>query len=84
MTIIGVRELKANASRVLKDVEKSGEEIVITRRGKPCAKLVPVSVGLERERTLGSLRGALLSLPELDFDDFMDVKSVWEQGSAVD
>ena len=84
MATIGVRELKANASRVLKEMEKSGEEIVITRRGKPCAKLVPIGAGLTGERTLGSLKGALLSLPELVFDDFMDVKSVWEEGSGVD
>ena len=84
MTTIGVRDLKANASKVIKEVEKLGEEIIITRRGKPCVKLVPIGASLKGERTLGSLKGALLSLPELDFDDFMDVKTVWEQGSGVD
>ena len=84
MATIGVRELKANASRVLKEVQESGEEIIITRRGKPCVKMVPITVGQERARTLRSLRGALLSLPELEFDDFMDIKSVWERGSEVD
>lgn len=84
MATIGVRELKANASKVLKAVEKSGEEMVVTRRGKPCVKLVPIGAGREEERTLRSLRGALLSLPDLDFDEFMDVKSVWDQGSEVE
>ncbi len=84
MATIGVRELKANASRVLKEVQESGEEIIITRRGKPCVKLTPIRVGQKRERTLLSLRGAMLSLPELEFDDFMDIKSVWERGSEVD
>ena len=84
MATIGVRELKANASRVLAEVEKSGEEIIVTRRGKPCVKLVPIGAAQEEERTLQSLRGALLSLPELDFNDFMDVKRAWEKGSGVD
>ena len=84
MATIGVRELKANASRVLKEVQESGEEIIITRRGKPCVKMIPISVGQEPERTLRSLRGALLSLPELDFDDFLDIKSIWTRGSGVD
>lgn len=37
---IGVRELRQNASVYLERV-RSGEEIVITHRGEPIAKLVP-------------------------------------------
>jgi antitoxin (DNA-binding transcriptional repressor) of toxin-antitoxin stability system len=34
----------------LLDVVEKGEEIVITRRGKPVARLVPASVGFDREK----------------------------------
>jgi len=42
MKRIGVRELRQNASKYLTDVE-SGESIEITDRGRPVARLVPVS-----------------------------------------
>jgi prevent-host-death family protein len=36
-------------SRELLDTVKRGEEVVITYRGKPCAKLVPFSEGAKEE-----------------------------------
>ncbi len=36
------RDLRFNAKELLETV-KRGEEIIITFRGKPCAKLVPIS-----------------------------------------
>jgi len=39
---IGIREAKAELSRLLKEVEQ-GAEWVITDRGRPVAKLVPVT-----------------------------------------
>lgn len=41
MREIGVRELKATLSSVLRDVEK-GERVRVTSRGRPVAELVPV------------------------------------------
>ncbi len=38
----GIFEAKTNLSRLIEQVEK-GEEVTITRNGKPVAKLVPVS-----------------------------------------
>lgn len=42
MREIGVRELKAQLSSVLRDVEK-GERVRITSRGRPVAEIVPVA-----------------------------------------
>lgn len=42
MTEIGTFEAKNKLSELLDRVEK-GEEVIITRRGKPTAKLVPVA-----------------------------------------
>ena len=44
MMEIGAFEAKNRLSALLEKVEK-GEEVVITRRGKPVAKLVPVGNG---------------------------------------
>jgi len=42
MTSIGAFEAKIHVSQLLERVER-GEEIVITRRGKPVARLVPAA-----------------------------------------
>lgn len=41
MKTVGVTELKAHLSRYLKEV-KQGEEILITKRGTPIARLLPL------------------------------------------
>ncbi len=40
---ISLREANQHLSRYIKTVEQ-GQELVITRRGKPVAKLIPVAV----------------------------------------
>lgn len=83
MATISVRELKANASGILRELESSGEEVIITRRGKPCGKLVPVDRDSPKKRPLSSLRGTLSFLPELEYEDFHEVKKIWERGSDL-
>jgi len=50
MSEIGAFEAKNTLGSLLDRVEK-GEEIVITRRGKAVAKLVPAKPGFDREKT---------------------------------
>lgn len=38
---VGIREAKANLSKLLRIVEK-GKEVVLTDRGRPVGKLVPI------------------------------------------
>ena len=42
-TTVGIREAKANLSRLLKEVQK-GSEIILTDRGTPVGKLVPIDL----------------------------------------
>jgi prevent-host-death family protein len=49
MTQIGTFEAKNKLSELLDRAER-GEEVVITRRGKPVAKLVPVEDRRDREK----------------------------------
>ncbi|HUC15699.1 MAG TPA: type II toxin-antitoxin system Phd/YefM family antitoxin [Acidimicrobiales bacterium] len=61
---VGVHEAKTHLSRLLDDVA-AGEEILITRRGEPAARLVAPPGG--QKRTFGIDRGRLI-VPG-DFDE---------------
>jgi prevent-host-death family protein len=43
MRSVGIRELKARASRVIREVQVHGAEIDVTRHGRVVARLVPVA-----------------------------------------
>jgi prevent-host-death family protein len=42
MRSIGVRELKAHTSTVLREVREKGQPVEVTIRGRPVARLVPI------------------------------------------
>ena len=66
-TSVGVHEAKTHLSRLLEDVA-AGEEVVITRRGAPAARLVAFGAGTSR--AFGIDRGRLV-IPD-DFDAALD------------
>ncbi len=43
MLSIGVRELKANASRILQRVRDQGETVAVTHRGRVIARIIPAA-----------------------------------------
>ena len=77
MTTYSVRDFKAGVSQILRELD-SGEEVIITRRGKPCGKLIPIEYSAEEKPSLKTLRGALTELPDADYEDFLDIKALWE------
>ena len=76
MTTYGIREFKARVSEILRDLDE-GEDVIITRRGKPCGRLTSVRLPNEEKPSLGTLRGALIYLPDASYNDFLDVKTLW-------
>ncbi|HMD62770.1 MAG TPA: type II toxin-antitoxin system prevent-host-death family antitoxin [Stellaceae bacterium] len=58
MREVGAFEAKNRLGALLDRVEQ-GEEIVITRRGKPVAKLVPAGPGLDRAKARRAVAGLL-------------------------
>jgi prevent-host-death family protein len=58
MREIGAFEAKNGLGTLLDRVE-GGEEIIITRRGRPVAKLVPVGPGFDREAAKRAVAGLL-------------------------
>jgi len=69
MTRIGMHEAKTQLSKLVERVE-AGEEIVITRRGEPAARLVPE----RRSGGFASLAGAWRGQVKIadDFDELPD------------
>lgn len=55
MRSIGVRELRQNASRYLREV-KRGETVEVTERGEPIARLVPIPEESTHERLVAEGR----------------------------
>ena len=49
---VGVFEAKNRLTALIDEVERGGEEVVITRRGKPVARLVSVGGGFSRKRAI--------------------------------
>ena len=83
-TTISVRELKAHASKLLKLIqEDAGSEIIITRHGKPCGKLV----GLEQQSPPTplaeriSLRNTMSHLAKTGEKDLVEATNIWGAGS---
>lgn len=68
-----VADAKTHLSEILEHVEKTGEEIVLTRRGKPVARVVPDRIE-SGTRQLGFARGEITLLPGWDepvtFEEF--------------
>jgi len=66
METVNIHQAKTNLSRLLSRVEL-GEEIVISNRGVPVAKLVPLRTSFDRRSSLGQDRGRFI-VPD-DFND---------------
>jgi prevent-host-death family protein len=78
--VVGVRELKAHASAVLREVCENGTEFIISMRGRPIARIEPLAGegALPAVDGMGDSRGALSELPRLDWDDFAVAKRLWQ------
>lgn len=56
MRTVGVFEAKNGLTALLDEVEEGGE-VLITRRGKPVARLVPAEPGFDRARARRAAEG---------------------------
>ena len=57
MAEVGVRELKNRASEIIRAVREERVEYVITYRGKPVARLVPVTAEEDDEQAWQNSNG---------------------------
>ena len=73
MRVIGVRELKANISEILRQVEEEGEVVEVTRHGHVIARLMPVEQLQSDER---DANGTWTQLNEL----IREISTKWPEG----
>jgi prevent-host-death family protein len=76
MEEVGAFEAKNRLSSLLERAEK-GEEIVITKHGRPVAKLVPMKLAFDRKKAREAVRGLIkarkgLSLGGLKIKDLIN------------
>jgi prevent-host-death family protein len=77
---IGAFEAKNRLGSLLDRVER-GEEIVITRRGKAVAKLVPADGGFDREKARRAAAGLIEASRGLTLDG-IQIKDLIEEGRS--
>jgi prevent-host-death family protein len=73
---IGAFDAKNKLSALLDQVER-GEEIVITKRGRPVARLVPIAPGHDKEKARAAARDLRALAKELNLGPFD-----WEEWKA--
>jgi len=86
MTSVGLRELRQDASDLVRRVER-GEEIEITVAGRPAARLVPVAP--QRWQKWADIAGLFAGRPDPDWErdrDLIDqsVTNPWERSDEGD
>jgi prevent-host-death family protein len=75
---IGAAEFKAHCLRILDEVQRSGEPVTITKRGKPVAEVKPVE-DEQRPSVLGCLKGTVTILGDIEESPFdPDWEEQWE------
>jgi prevent-host-death family protein len=74
---VGIFEAKQKFSELVERASK-GEEIIITRRGKEQARLVPMPA--ERQRTLKEIFDSITSRPRIKLPKGVSIKSLIEEG----
>jgi prevent-host-death family protein len=74
---VGIFEAKQKLSQLVERASK-GEEIVITRRGKEQARLLPMPA--ERARTLKEIFDSIINRPRIRLPQGVTIKNLIEEG----
>ena len=70
MKTILISEFKAKCIAVLSEAQRTREPVMVTRRGKPLAKIEPVCEDDLPPREFGKMKGEILGdIVETDFSD---------------
>ena len=76
---VNMHEAKTQLSRLVARVE-GGEQIMITRAGKPAAKLVPVALGKPGKRKLGGWEGKMQMPTDAEWEEMdREIEQLFEE-----
>ena len=76
-TTVNIHDAKTNLSRLLVRVA-NGEEVIISRAGKPIAKIVPIA-GRPKKRRPGSAKGKVVIKGSFDAPPPKHILKVFEK-----
>ena len=79
--VVNIHEAKTHFSRLVEEVQR-GEEVVIAKRGKPVARLIPEVAPAPLPR-IGRARGRIWIGPDFD-DPIEDIFEVLKDDSPVE
>ncbi|MBF0615080.1 MAG: type II toxin-antitoxin system Phd/YefM family antitoxin [Magnetococcales bacterium] len=79
MYTISIHEAQTRLDRFV-DQAAAGEEIVISRAGKPVARLMPLASPCRKPRQLGLGKGKFLLPADFDTMNAMEIQRMFEQG----
>ena len=60
MTSISKSKLKANMLRVFREIEESGEELIVTDHNRPVLRIQPIAGKRSAEEVFGALQGKVI------------------------
>lgn len=85
MLEVGIRELKARASELVRRVAQHGEEVVITKHGRPVARIVPAENEAPPKRPKKRLLGLYQDrgLPDVTWEEWeqfeREIEEAWQK-----
>jgi prevent-host-death family protein len=79
MNTVGVAEAEHRLEALLDEVEQ-GRQVLITRHGKPVARLVPILPSFDREKARRALEGLLEASQNLTLGDDLTIRELIEEG----
>jgi len=72
MKTMVISEFKAKCIGVMKAAALSKEPVLVTLRGKPLVRVVPLDENIDRPRVLGGLAGSMRVTGEIVHSDFAE------------
>ena len=78
MHTVGVHEAKNTLTALLDEVE-TGKEVLITRRGKPVARLVPAEPGFDQAAARRAIEGLIEASKGLSLDG-LTIRELIDEG----
>jgi antitoxin (DNA-binding transcriptional repressor) of toxin-antitoxin stability system len=66
MQTVSKSTLKTNMLEIFRQIESSGEELIVTHHNKPVLRIVPIQQGLSVAEVFGDLQGQVIYHGDLD------------------
>jgi prevent-host-death family protein len=85
--IVGIAELKAHCTRLLREMARDGQSITVTNRGQPVAELKPVARKEKAKALFGALKGSVTFAADFDPAESAldsDWEEIWEANNPAE